>query len=1361
MKFFLIFTFLYLNIDIAKAQSSSTFSTCSTNCQNQVNAYIGSSTTIVGCSQPGSVTTYPNATPLRVIWYGWKSVLPGGYCTQHCSCSFGGDRINPNGGTTQEINIVEQKEINETGARCSTSLGSIIDFDKGAVSEKIPIAGTQYELFYNSEFNSNLQNNSKINFNAQVTVDSNYSSKLTLYNGSNTIIDTVNYVAPLTNIYYSRQGIDNNALAVTNNFIDRYDYNIKIEKQINIFGENYFSPRNGNGDQRTILLYKPEVWGLYGWNLGNHHYFDSGSKTLLMGSGQILKYESFVTTSITGYGTVNVVRDQLGNQEIYIFDIEGRHLETRDVVWNRMKYKFTYALNNRLIKITDQLDRETILNYDSSNILTSISSPFGLITNLTLDSNNRLQKVIDPMGAYNEMTYGSLGQMLTFREKTGVITSFNYNSEGRFLGETKNNGLFQSYTSNLFGMVKVLIKNLNSFSETKHSIEKFDYSTIQSSTYNSEFKIYDSEDRIFASTKTGYSGLTYETQINEEKTKGNYNSYSSYWGRDVKTTTTYQRTIITLPSLVENSSKSLNLNYSAGPDFNTLGGGTETITIGYNTFTTNYNKSTNTASLTKDFGGIYKYYNTTYNSLGQPVSVSETGGQTINFTYNSNKQLIKKKIGLTEENYSYDSNGYISQISNSKGQIFQFVNDLMGYVTEKILPNGESVYYEYTDGHELKKIISPNGQVHQFNFSLGDYITSYLTPNGKNTTYDYDSDKRLTKITRPSGLEIDYNYKNNSSNLESIITPNGSREFTTIDAQGRITNIKSEDNIRQETIWVAEHPKQLKWYDSDNSLIGSLEFGFRANLLKVNSISLNGIQFASYGTGDIFKGGNINGVITCSKMSDYFEGICSRSGFSYETKIIKNFGSDEIIKQSILSIASSSPSINRTRNIKANFDHLGKNTIKTDSEVYSGASGSNVYNFSKIFTPNYDANGRLIGLIKNTETKIDNLNARLTSSSSSYAYMSGSNNNISNYSYGSKSFNANYNSDDQLLTLTGSVNRNYIYSDDGDLVSYTNCNGITSFNYDAFGNLKEVTLPDNTTITYKVDGFNRRIKKLVNGNVVEYYLWYDQLRLAAILDENKIAKLKYIYAPDSPVASIVLKDGNTYKLIHDPATNSILSVINIATGEVAQEIEYDGYGNIIKARNLDFQPLLYAGGLYDKDIKLVRFGARDYDPTIGRWTTKDPIGFAGGDTNLYAYVGGNPMSYTDPTGLYTDINYYGGGTGHIGIAINGEDSLGYYGNINAADALSGVNGRGMMLPDKLRQGAPTDYVRLNTTAAQEAAIRGHLSSVGKNPGQYNLYKNNCTTTAGDALRAAGLYAPSTFIPNSFLNQIKLNELGGR
>jgi uncharacterized protein RhaS with RHS repeats len=46
----------------------------------------------------------------------------------------------------------------------------------------------------------------------------------------------------------------------------------------------------------------------------------------------------------------------------------------------------------------------------------------------------------------------------------------------------------------------------------------------------------------------------------------------------------------------------------------------------------------------------------------------------------------------------------------------------------------------------------------------------------------------------------------------------------------------------------------------------------------------------------------------------------------------------------------------------------------------------------------------------------------------------------------------------------------------------------------------------------------------------------------------------------------------------------------------------------------------------------VRFGARDYDPEFARWTAKDPSGFAGGDTNLYAYAYGDPVNFVDPNG---------------------------------------------------------------------------------------------------------------------------------
>ena len=75
------------------------------------------------------------------------------------------------------------------------------------------------------------------------------------------------------------------------------------------------------------------------------------------------------------------------------------------------------------------------------------------------------------------------------------------------------------------------------------------------------------------------------------------------------------------------------------------------------------------------------------------------------------------------------------------------------------------------------------------------------------------------------------------------------------------------------------------------------------------------------------------------------------------------------------------------------------------------------------------------------------------------------------------------------------------------------------------------------------------------------------------------------------------------------------------------------YGNIISDSNPSFKvPFGFAGGLYDQDTQLTRFGYRDYDAYTGKWTAKDPIGFDGGDSNLYGYVLGDPVNFVDPEG---------------------------------------------------------------------------------------------------------------------------------
>jgi RHS repeat-associated protein len=88
----------------------------------------------------------------------------------------------------------------------------------------------------------------------------------------------------------------------------------------------------------------------------------------------------------------------------------------------------------------------------------------------------------------------------------------------------------------------------------------------------------------------------------------------------------------------------------------------------------------------------------------------------------------------------------------------------------------------------------------------------------------------------------------------------------------------------------------------------------------------------------------------------------------------------------------------------------------------------------------------------------------------------------------------------------------------------------------------------------------------------------------------------------------------------------------VATGQVAQRMDYDEFGVVVADSNPGFQPFGFAGGLYDRQTKLTRFGARDYDAETGRWTAKDPILFLGGDTNLYGYVLSDPVNLVDSTG---------------------------------------------------------------------------------------------------------------------------------
>jgi len=165
-----------------------------------------------------------------------------------------------------------------------------------------------------------------------------------------------------------------------------------------------------------------------------------------------------------------------------------------------------------------------------------------------------------------------------------------------------------------------------------------------------------------------------------------------------------------------------------------------------------------------------------------------------------------------------------------------------------------------------------------------------------------------------------------------------------------------------------------------------------------------------------------------------------------------------------------------------------------------------------------------------------------------------------------------------------------------------------------------------------IDGQNRRIGKKVNGTLTQAFLYRDQLEPIAELDGSGNVIARFVYASKAHAPDFMIKGGVTYRIVSDHLGSPRL-VINTSTGDIAQRLDYDEFGNVVTDTNPGFQPFGFAGGIYDQHTKLTRFGARDYDALTGRWTAKDPIRFGGGDENLYEYVGNNPLAGIDPLGL--------------------------------------------------------------------------------------------------------------------------------
>jgi RHS repeat-associated protein len=176
-------------------------------------------------------------------------------------------------------------------------------------------------------------------------------------------------------------------------------------------------------------------------------------------------------------------------------------------------------------------------------------------------------------------------------------------------------------------------------------------------------------------------------------------------------------------------------------------------------------------------------------------------------------------------------------------------------------------------------------------------------------------------------------------------------------------------------------------------------------------------------------------------------------------------------------------------------------------------------------------------------------------------------------------------------------------------------------------------------VVYTYDVFDRRIAKLVDpdgqgpqGNDATRFV-YDGPHVWADFDAVGSVLARYLFGDriDEIVARYRPSEGTVWYLADRLGTIRDLAG---ASGTIIDHIDYDSFGNVI----LETNPLVgdrfrFTGREFDVETGLYYFRARYYDAQLGRFISEDPIRFSAGDTNLYRYVGNQPLDFVDPSGL--------------------------------------------------------------------------------------------------------------------------------
>lgn len=942
-----------------------------------------------------------------------------------------------------------------------------------------------------------------------------------------------------------------------------------------------------------------------------------------------------------GFSTDDILIASEDGSQVYQFDKTGRHEKTLNALTGAVLYEFIYDGDNRLIQVTDAYTNVTqILRYGDGQPY-AVIAPHGQQTNLLVDFTGMLTSITNPAGESFDATYEDVGLMSSFKDQRGGLSNIVYHADGRLARDTNPAGGF-------FDLVKTDLTDGYEVARTSGEGRTV-FHRIQKTTKDEQIRTQINADGSIQQTVINPNGLDQTTAEEGHIT-------TLVEGPDPRfgTQSPYNEIIsVSTPGgLLSQTNTTKTITFNDPDDPFSIDQLTDTVVVNGRTYTQSYNGNTRTITTTTPEGRqAFK----TIDNNGRLMSQSLAGLHPKNFYYDALGRLTTAISGVSGDQrsttFTYNSSGWLDAITDSLNRVTYLDHDPAGRVIRQTRPGGLITDLERDANGNITSWNIPGNKSHAFAFTPIDFESLYDPPDAGTgpdvISYAYNLDKQLTQSQRAEGDNITNGY-DTAGRLQSVTTAQGVTSFGYESVTGRLASIAAPGGVN--LAFGYDGPLLLSEVWS-GPITGNVAHSYDNNFwVTTQSVNGSALNYAYDNDGLLVQAGAL------SLVRSPQNGLLISTGIGSETTSYAYNGFGELAN------AVSKHGANTLYQTSYLRDDLGRITQLT--ETIEGQAETRNYH--------YDAAGRLDEVRRNgtviaTYSYDDNGN-RLERASAS-GIEAGS-----------------YDAQDRVMTYAGST---YQYTKDGELKSVSDGAQTTLYEYDALGNLRHVALPNGDAIDYLIDGRGRRVGKKVNGSLTRGWLYQDQLNPVAELDGNGNVVSRFVYGENPFVPAYMTKSGVTYRILSDHLGSPRL-VINTSNGSIVQRLDYDEFGRVVVDSNPGFQPFGFAGGHYDQDTKLVRFGVRDYDAVSGRWTAKDPIRFGAGDTNLYAYVSNDPINFIDVYG--TDR----AGTA-IGVAKLAEKSPSVY-----ESAVELANG-GDVNADQLMEDHRNLYVKDAAKVVEEAS----------------------------------------------------------